>query len=344
MSFAPAAASKIVFTSNAQTLTANTASAAYTVEVRDQYDNKRASDALVLGLASNSAAGKFDTASGGLFNGTVTAITTSAGAGTFYYKDTVAGSPVISVSKTGLTGASQAQTVNFGTVSPVVSSASYKAGALTNNTIAWTSSALPQNGKIELDFPVGYDLSGTLAVVSGNTGATVSASGNTLILNLGTAIAANSPVSLEVSGIKNPLFIGSTGTYALRAKNVSGTQIDQGTANANTITAPTLTLLTPSDAGITLAGGQSYPLTWSYSGEISNSLKLFYSTDNGANYSNTIASGESNDGAYTWTVPYYPGVDTKVKIEDTFYQKLLETSSGNSERNLCQCPGFRKRE
>ena len=94
--------------------------------------------------------------------------------------------------------------MNFGTVSPVVSSASYKAGALTNNTIAWTSSALPQNGKIELDFPVGYDLSGTLAVVSGNTGATVSASGNTLILNLGTAIAANSPVSLEVSGIKIP--------------------------------------------------------------------------------------------------------------------------------------------
>ena len=88
-----------------------------------------------------------------------------------------------------------------------------------------------------------------------------------------------------------------------------------------------MTLLTPSDTGITLAGGQSYPLTWSYSGEISNSLKLSYSTD-GTNYSNTIASGESNDGTYTWTVPFYPGIDTKVKIEDTFYQKLLETSSG----------------
>ena len=113
VAFAPAAASKIVFTSNAQTLTAGTASVAYMAEVRDQYDNKRASDALVLGLASNSAAGKFDTASGGLFNGTVITVTTSAGVGTFYYKDTVVGSPVITVSKTGLTSASQSPDSKF---------------------------------------------------------------------------------------------------------------------------------------------------------------------------------------------------------------------------------------
>ncbi|KKT02299.1 MAG: hypothetical protein UV78_C0050G0001, partial [Parcubacteria group bacterium GW2011_GWA2_43_17] len=325
VAFSPAAASKIVWTSSAQTLTAGAASGAYTVEVRDQYDNKRSSDAIVLDLASDSATGKFDTAAGGAFNGTLTSITTSGGIGTFYYKDTVAGSPVITVSKTGLTSATQAQTVNFGTVSPTLTPASYQAGALANNTIAWTSSALPQNGKIELDFPVGYDLSGTLGVVSGNTDATVLASGNTLIITLGTAIAANSPVSLEVSGIKNPLLLGSTGTYALRAKDSAGALIDQGTANANTIIAPTLTLLTPSDSGISLAGGQSYDLTWSYSGEISNGLKLSYSTD-GTTYPNTIASGESNDGIYTWTVPFYPGVDTKVKIEDTFYQKLLETT------------------
>ena len=50
----------------------------------------------------------------------------------------------------------------------------------------------PQNGKIELDFPVGYDLSGSLAVVSGVSGATLSVSGNTLVLTLG---AANAPIA-----------------------------------------------------------------------------------------------------------------------------------------------------
>jgi len=50
VAFSPAAASKIVWTSSAQTLTAGAASGAYTVEVRDQYDNKRSSDAIVLDL------------------------------------------------------------------------------------------------------------------------------------------------------------------------------------------------------------------------------------------------------------------------------------------------------
>jgi len=107
-----APASKIAFTSSAQVLTAGSASSVYTVQVQDQYNNLRSSDALVLTLSSSSTNGMFDTSAGGAFNGTVTSITTVNGVGTFYYKDTASGTPTITVSRTGLTSATQAQTVN----------------------------------------------------------------------------------------------------------------------------------------------------------------------------------------------------------------------------------------
>ena len=45
---------------------------------------------------------------------------------------------------------------------PAITSASLKAGAASDTTISFTTiSAIPQGGKIELDFPAGYDLSGS---------------------------------------------------------------------------------------------------------------------------------------------------------------------------------------
>ncbi len=75
-----APANKIVFTSSTQTLSTWTASAAYTVQVQDVYNNLRTADALVLNLVSTSGTGIFSTTSA--FTSTVTSITTSGGVGT----------------------------------------------------------------------------------------------------------------------------------------------------------------------------------------------------------------------------------------------------------------------
>ena len=104
--------------------------------------------------------------------------------------------------------------------------------------------------------------------------------------------------------------------------------IDQGTASANTLTAPAISLLTPSNTGIKLYAGQPYEVTWSYDGGVSNNIQLSYSTNGGASYLKSIAQSQANDGAYTWTTPYDLGTNMKVKVEETFYQKLLETSDG----------------
>jgi len=207
----------------------------------------------------------------------------------------------------------------------------YIAGAtVAKTTISFTTiNAIAANGKIEVDFPSGYDLSGTLGYVSGNASSTVSViNGNTLVITVGTPISANTAVSIVVSGIKNPSLLGSTGTYTIRTKTASGALIDQGTASANTMIVPTLTLLTPSDASITLSVGQSYPITWSNVGTIDNNLSFYYSTDGGTNW-NSITSGIANSPqSYSWTVPAVPapGTTNKVKIQDTFYQALKDSS------------------
>ena len=95
---------------------------------------------------------------------------------------------------------------------PAVTPASLKAGSASDTTISFTTiSVIPLGGKIEVDFPAGYDLSGALAVVSGNSGATVSANGGTLTITLGAQIAASTAASIVVSGIKSPQLLGSTG-------------------------------------------------------------------------------------------------------------------------------------
>jgi hypothetical protein len=215
------------------------------------------------------------------------------------------------------------------TLSSTITHASLLAGATSNTTVAITTGDdIPVDGDIKVTFPDGFDISGA-AYVSGNTGSTVSVLNQVLTINLGTAVSAEGTESVVVSGIKNPLFIGSTGAYTITTYDDSDAQLDTATASANTLTAPALTISTPSASGITVTVGQSYDITWSSGGEITNSLSLFYSTDSGSTYPNTIAAGETNDGTYSWTVPDDASATVKVKIQDTFSQAITDTSTTN---------------
>jgi hypothetical protein len=129
-----------------------------------------------------------------------------------------------------------------GTLSALsVTPSSTEESAITNHTIAFTTTTLvPVDGDVEIVFDSDYDLTGTLAVVSGNTGATVSDSGSTLIINLGTQVAAAASPSIVISGIKNPATAQTTDTFAISTETDGDADIDTGTAAAVTITAKRL--------------------------------------------------------------------------------------------------------
>ena len=127
---------------------------------------------------------------------------------------------------------------------PSVSTASSTAQDVTSYTIGFTTAnAIEVGGKIEVSFDTDYDLSLVGASdVSGNSGATVSVSGDTLIVNVGTAIGGSAPVSLVISNIKNP-GVQATDTYNIITRNASGYQLDYGTAPGRSIIPGALTFL-----------------------------------------------------------------------------------------------------
>ncbi|MFH1189715.1 MAG: hypothetical protein V1682_03410 [Candidatus Omnitrophota bacterium] len=209
-----------------------------------------------------------------------------------------------------------------------ITGANLKAGATVDNTIAFTTvSAVPAGSKVKVTFPEGYDLNGTIAYVSGNAGSSIgSVSGQILTITTGTGINAATAASIVVSGIKNPNLIGATDTYTIQTLTSADVVIDvKAGISANSIIAPTITLLTPSDDDITLSVGQSYNVTWETlpaNGGFTGNVSLYYSTDGGSDYSSAFATPAYSAGTYSWTVPAEPGSLTKVKIESVYYQEV----------------------
>ncbi len=74
-----------------------------------------------------------------------------------------------------------------------------------------------------------------------------------------------------------------------------------------------LTLVSP-NGGETLTGGTTHNITWTSSGATS-AVKLEYSTDGGASYTEIIAS-TANDGSHAWLVPALNTNQALVRISD----------------------------
>jgi hypothetical protein len=114
---------------------------------------------------------------------------------------------------------------------------------------------------------------------------------------------------------------GSKTVYA-KVRNILG---ESGTASDAIIldtVAPTIqsTTLTAPDGGEFWPTGSSQTILWS-NGDITdanlktNPITLEYSTNSGASYSSLIASGEANDGSYTWNpLPATANFTSKVRI------------------------------
>lgn len=130
-----------------------------------------------------------------------------------------------------------------------VQPASLVAGSSTTVTVTFTTaSALPNNGKIKVTFPSGFDTSTVSAPVSctGFDGSfTFGTAGNVVAINRsanGTSTGAPATITCTLPTIRNPQVSGSTGTYTITTTDSSNVTIDTDAAvAADTITAAALT-------------------------------------------------------------------------------------------------------
>ncbi len=118
----------------------------------------------------------------------------------------------------------------------------------------------------------------------------------------------------------------NTGTYAWTVPNAPSANClvkVSDAANAGifdtsnaffAIVVPLMIAVTAPNGGENLLLGSTHVITWSSTGTIA-SVKIEYSTNNGASWTTIIAS-TANTGTYTWTVPNAPSASCLVRISE----------------------------
>lgn len=97
----------------------------------------------------------------------------------------------------------------------------------------------------------------------------------------------------------------------------------------DTIT-PTVTVWAP-NGGETWAAGSTENITWNATDNVAvTSVDLYYSNDGGTSFK-SIATGETNDGTYSWTVPNDPTTSAYVKV-------VAYDAAGNTGEDLSDAP------
>ena len=83
--------------------------------------------------------------------------------------------------------------------------------------------------------------------------------------------------------------------------------------------------------GEVLYAGDDYEIKWIANDDDFSieSVSIYYSTDGGATYPYTIATGESHDGYYTWTVPYDITEQCRIMI-------VVDDGEGNNAEHITQ--------
>ena len=77
---------------------------------------------------------------------------------------------------------------------------------------------------------------------------------------------------------------------------------------------PSVTANSP-DGGENWKVGSQHAITWTATDNVGvTSVDIKYSTNGGSTYPYTIATGEPNDGTYTWTIPDTPSTTCRVKV------------------------------
>lgn len=175
-----------------------------------------------------------------------------------------------------------------------VQPASLVAGASSTVTASFTTATnLPNNGKIKVTFPAGFNLStigvpvnctglNTNAVVSSVVGQVI-----TLTLNAaGATVTAPAAISCTFPTITNPTTAGSTGTYTIITTDSSNVTIDNENAvTADTITSATLTSTNVQPASLRVSVSTSVTVSFTTVNSLETDGKIKVSFPSGFNVS-----------------------------------------------------------
>jgi hypothetical protein len=87
-----------------------------------------------------------------------------------------------------------------------------------------------------------------------------------------------------------------------------------GVFSISDLTAPTVTVLSP-NGGETWESGAEHPILWSATDNVGvTTVDISYSSDGGSTWI-PLATGESNDGTYPWTVPSNYSTNCQVRVQ-----------------------------
>jgi hypothetical protein len=250
---AAAPASKIVFITSAQTLTAGTTGGTITVQLQganSQPASPPPSTATVVTLTTSSSGGTFrnttDTA-------TITNVTIPAGQtnGSFRYRDTAAGSPTLTASKSGLTSGTQSETVGAAALDHItISPTTATVGVGASQTYATTAFDVFNNNRGVVTGSTSF----TITPNGSCSGPTCSASVTGAHTVTATFSAKTATATLTVSSSAPSKIVFTSSVQTLTAGTTGGTmtvQLQTSTgAAANALSTTTINLTTSSSGGI----------------------------------------------------------------------------------------------
>jgi hypothetical protein len=300
----PAAASNLVFTNTTLTVTAGVCSTGITVQSQDSLGNpSNPASAETLTLASSSTGATFYFDNACAIPITSTMIPTSANSSTFFYKDTKAGAPTVTVTGSGAFAATvtQSETVNAAAASKVVfttSSVTVTAGVCSTGIMVQSQDSLGN--------PSNPASSEALALASSSTGATFY-SNNTCtatITNTSIPTSVNSATFFYKDTKAGAPVITVTGSGAFAA-TVSQTETGSPAAASQ---------LAFSQQPSTTTAGQA--IAPAVTVQVQDQFGNVVTTDT-SNVSMVISSGGVLSGASTTTVAAVAGVATFTNLVPT---------------------------
>ena len=222
-----------------------------TVQLRDAFGNPVTAPAggTVLSLTSSSATGRFSATSQGAAATTVT-VPAGSSTATFYYGDTTAGTPALTVGRTGHTAATQNATINPGTADRIVFTTPVLSGAASAD-----ASLGPATVQLRDAFgnPVAAPAGGTVLSLTSS-----SATGRFSATSQG---AAATTVTVPAGSSTVSFYYGDT-TAGTRTLTVGRTGLAAATQTATITAAPAnLVFTTPVLSGAASAGASLGPAT-----------------------------------------------------------------------------------
>ena len=147
-------------------------------------------------------------------------------------------------------------------------------------------------------------------------------------LSAGTGDISQNPVFVDYAGNDFNLQVTSP---CIDAGTPSGTDIG-AYSYAGSLAAPTVTVEAP-NGGETIAVSSTYNITWSVSSPVglkASPITLRLSTNSGSSWS-LIASGEANDGTYSWAAPSTQLTSCRISVEAEDLRGSVGADRSNSD-------------